>query len=130
MAKSPSEIVNVDDYSREKIQYTISDLERAADALRRYVAFADQCAAQGVKLAPHSEFGSLRYSERPADPHGGISRIEVMAQSALADAETIMRQEGKPVDRRVIEDQLAKDKIKKMAISRESLEEILKNKER
>lgn len=101
MNNSPSkptvDVENIDEYEREKIERTISDLESAADALRRYVALADQLAGQDVNLSMHEGhdcLDNLRYPGGLAGSDSDLWKLFKRAENASFRAQRVAASQG------------------------------------
>lgn len=111
-------VTNVDEYEREKITRTVTDLEMTADALRRYLAYADELSTKGIRI-PFDEklkLESLRAPGQPAGPDTDVLKIQVLAQSALAVAERAAKaaEANVPGIRTAVDDKLKKALLDKL----------------
>ncbi len=100
-SKSTPTAENIDEYEREKIERTISDLESAADALRRYVALADQLADNDVKLSMHEGhdcLDNLRYPGGLAGPDSDLWKLFKRAEATSFRAQHIAQASGIDID--------------------------------
>jgi len=82
-----TDLGEVTEYERQKIEATIADLEATARALRIYLAYADAAKAKGVKIINQVSLLGLRIEGGPAGPHNDIQAIQVLAQNASSRAE-------------------------------------------
>ncbi|MBT3704192.1 hypothetical protein HOG17_00240 [Candidatus Peregrinibacteria bacterium] len=94
--ESGAAMQNIDDYEKEKINFTIADLENTAATLRRYVALADELEAKGIRLPlkDRETFEKLRYEGGFAGPGGALQGLMQRAEAASLFAEQVAGENG------------------------------------
>jgi hypothetical protein len=102
--KEEKESINIDEYEREKIEYTIKDVERLAGTMREYLAMLDYCDEKNIIIEGRDMFDKIRYPDAIMGPENDINKLMSMFQKGQSGiAEKLSQEDLSEITRRGME---------------------------
>ena len=88
-----SEVENIDEYEREKIERTLEDAEHLVVVIRNYLEMVGYCDENGIEINGRTSLDSLRYPGAPAGPESDLGKISSMFESGQKEIARNLTQE-------------------------------------
>lgn len=83
----PVNIGGMDDYQREKVDYTLQDVDSLSNAIKNYTIINDFAREKGITLSRASdEFDRLRRPKGPAGPDSDLKKLRTIFDRARIEA--------------------------------------------